>query len=80
MDPFDDFFGFGGGQRTRENKGPALKFKVYVSLEDIYQGKQVEVFMTKQQICPHCRGSGADNYDDIKVCSDCNGKGMKIVK
>lgn len=39
MDPFDDFFGFGGGHQTRENKGPALKLKVYVSLEDIYQGR-----------------------------------------
>jgi len=69
---------FGGGGRKRDNKGPTLNIKLAVSLEDIYNGKTVEIFMTKQQICPHCRGSGADNYDDIKTCNSCNGKGMTI--
>ena len=27
-------------------------------------------------ICPHCRGTGADNPDDVKICPDCNGKGV----
>lgn len=38
---------FGGGGQKRENKGPTLPLKVLVELKDIYNGKDVEVFMTK---------------------------------
>lgn len=31
--------------------------------------------MTKRKICPHCRGTGADDPDDIKTCPYCNGVG-----
>lgn len=27
-------------------------------------------------LCPHCRGSGADNPEDVKVCPKCNGHGI----
>jgi len=27
-------------------------------------------------ICPHCRGSGADDPDDVHVCPHCNGHGQ----
>ncbi len=45
-DPFEDMFDMFGhsqqGQR-RERAGPALPFKVYVSLEDVYLGKSLEI-------------------------------------
>lgn len=34
----------------------------------------------KQTICPHCRGNGADSYDDIHTCTHCNGRGQTIEK
>jgi DnaJ-class molecular chaperone len=27
-------------------------------------------------ICPHCRGSGADNPEDVQVCERCGGHGI----
>ena len=27
-------------------------------------------------ICPHCRGSGADDPEDVHVCEKCNGQGV----
>jgi len=27
-------------------------------------------------LCPHCRGTGADNPEDVEVCSQCNGNGQ----
>eukprot|EP00331_Platyophrya_macrostoma_P009905 CAMPEP_0176423324 /NCGR_PEP_ID=MMETSP0127-20121128/10217_1 /TAXON_ID=938130 /ORGANISM="Platyophrya macrostoma, Strain WH" /LENGTH=352 /DNA_ID=CAMNT_0017804255 /DNA_START=71 /DNA_END=1129 /DNA_ORIENTATION=+ len=72
MNPFDMFF---GGGRRQENKGPDLRIKMPVTLEDIYNGKEVTMFMTKQMICPHCRGTGADDPDDMKTCPVCNGQG-----
>jgi DnaJ-related protein SCJ1 len=66
-DPFEDIFGFfGGGARQRkENKGPPLLIKIPVTLEDIYNGKEIDLFMTKRIICEHCRGSGADSPEDV---------------
>jgi len=49
-DPFDDMFSnfFGGGSRNRqEQKGPELLAKIRVTLEDIYSGKEIKVFLTK---------------------------------
>jgi len=36
-----------------------------VTLEDIYKGAEVPVYTTRRTICPHCRGSGADDPDDV---------------
>jgi DnaJ-related protein SCJ1 len=52
--------------------------KIHVTLEDIYKGKEIGVMNTKKIICPHCRGSGADDPDHIRTCPDCNGQGMVI--
>jgi len=52
--------------------------KLYVTLEDIYNGKEIGVVNTKKIICPHCRGSGADDPDHITKCPDCNGQGWTI--
>ncbi|KAM3134111.1 hypothetical protein pb186bvf_013837 [Paramecium bursaria] len=65
-DPFDIFGSFFGGQRQQgEQKGPEFKVKIRVSLEDIYNGKEVPIYLTKQILCPNCRGSGADDPDDL---------------
>ena len=80
-DPFEDIFSqfFGGGQKHRkENKGPEMLIKIRVTLEDIYNGKDITMFMNRQIICPHCRGSGADNPDDVKTCPECNGTGYTL--
>lgn len=43
---YNDMFGFfgGGGQQRGEQKGPPLAVKIRVTLEDIYNGKEVPVF------------------------------------
>ena len=57
-----------------------MLIKIRVTLEDIYNGKEISLFLTKQVICPHCRGSGADDPDDVKTCPECNGTGYTIKK
>ena len=46
---------------------------VKVSLEDLYSGKDMQVKYTRNTICPHCRGTGADDPSDVKTCTKCNG-------
>ncbi|KRX02056.1 HSP40/DnaJ peptide-binding [Pseudocohnilembus persalinus] len=72
--PFSSFF----RQDQGEKKGPQLLIKVQVSLEDIYIGREIPVYLTKRIICPHCRGSGADDPDDLKQCPYCRGKGFTV--
>lgn len=48
------------------------------TLEDFYNGKEMDIKYTRQTICPHCRGSGADDPDDVQECPDCGGKGYTI--
>jgi len=80
--PFGDMFGdfFGGGGGRQERKGPELSIKIPVTLEHIYVGKEIGVFHTKQIICTHCRGTGADDPDHIKHCPACGGQGFVIRK
>jgi len=81
---FDDIFSMfnGGGQRKKKDempKGNPLRIKLHVSLEDLYNGKDFEVLQRRQVLCPHCRGTGAENSDDVTSCPDCGGSGVKIV-
>ena len=73
MDPFSHFF---GGQMRRQNKMEDFRIKLKVSLKDLYNGKELEFKYTRNIICPHCRGIGADSEDDIKTCPKCQGNGV----
>ena len=77
-DPFDIFshiFG-GGGSRRRENRSNDVKIKVRTTLKDLYTGREYEFTYTRSAMCPHCRGSGADSYEDVEKCTRCNGQGV----
>lgn len=77
--PFEDIFSFfGGGHRRRENRDEDVKIKIRVSLKDLYMGKEFEFIYTRNVICPHCRGSGGENPDDVTTCDRCNGQGVVI--
>ena len=70
---------FFGGQR-RENKMEDFRIKLKVSLKDLYIGKEFDYKYTRNVICPHCRGSGADSDEDIHKCTKCGGQGVVIEK
>ena len=53
-----------------------MNIKLKVRLEDVYSGKEMEVKYTRNTLCPHCRGTGAEDPEDIKVCPRCNGQGV----
>jgi DnaJ-related protein SCJ1 len=81
-DIFSNVFSGGGGRAQRDNempKGDSLRVKIPIGLEDLYNGKVIQVLQRRQELCSHCRGTGAENSDDVSTCPDCSGSGVKIV-
>jgi len=83
-DPFDifsQFFGGGGRQRGQQepSRGPDVTVPLRVSLEDLYNGKNFQFSIRRQNVCHHCRGKGTDNPEDLKTCNECGGQGIKVL-
>ncbi len=77
--PFDSFFGGGqqsrGGGGRRANRGTNLRIKVKLSLEEIANGVEKKIKVTKQINCNTCDGTGAKDKSSFQTCKSCNGQG-----
>ena len=58
-DIFEDFFGFGGGNRSRSRarRGADLKYDLKLSFMEAAFGKEAELAIPKLERCQHCNGS-----------------------
>jgi len=65
--------GFGGFGRQR---GSDLLHETFVSLEDVLNGKRMELDLQKNVDCPECNGSGCSSGTSKIKCSDCDGQGQ----
>ncbi|KAJ0406954.1 hypothetical protein P43SY_005187 [Pythium insidiosum] len=85
-DPFDifsQFFG-GGGRRQQQReqeptRGPDVVMPLRVTLADLYNGKVVALSMRREVLCHRCHGHGAAHEDDIHVCAECGGHGVRMM-
>ncbi len=86
-DIFDNFgdvfggFGFGGsGGRSRGgrrvNRGSNIRIKVSLTLEEIAEGVEKKVKVTKDNSCVSCSGSGGEGSSGHSTCGTCNGTGQ----
>lgn len=73
VNPFEMMFGGDGGQGGRP-KGPDARVDIPVTLEDLYNGRQVTFSIERNIICRKCRGSGAKD-GETETCSTCKGRG-----
>ena len=75
-DIFDRFFnqhsGFG---RQRRPSGKDLHYNMEISLEEAALGVRRKVHLPRLEQCPDCKGSGAENDNDVTRCDGCNGTG-----
>lgn len=55
----------------KKMKGKLMEIKV--SLEEVYEGKMVNLKQTRKRVCEACDGKGGAN---TAVCSTCKGKRM----
>ena len=67
------FGGFGGYQQQR---GADMLYETSVTLEDVLNGKKMEIDLQKDVQCDQCKGSGCEPGSNKKTCNDCNGQGQ----
>lgn len=76
---FGRFGGFGGRRReARRPRTQDLTHKINVSLEDLYNGKEVTLRINRDIVCPDCNGNGCAGGKAPKKCSKCDGRGQTV--
>ena len=78
---FGGFGGFGGGfggQSRRRQRTENVEHQIKATLEDLYNGKEITLRITRQVICTDCKGTGCASGKAAKKCSDCGGRGQKV--
>ncbi len=71
--------GFGGGRQANPNaprRGEDVQARVTISFEEAAKGCKRTVDINKIEVCPECKGSGAEKGTEPKICPECNGKGQ----
>jgi len=76
---FSDMFSFGGGQKTkRAQRGGDLEMLINLEFKEAVFGLEKEISFTKNVVCSHCHGVGAEPGAKVETCSTCHGSGQVI--
>jgi molecular chaperone DnaJ len=81
-DIFEEFMGAftgrarSGGARRRARQGRDLRYDLQLTFEQAVFGDDVEIDLSRWEICPECEGSGAEPGHDPITCPECNGSGQ----
>jgi len=76
-DIFGSFFGgdMGASRRARGNRGRDIETDIEVSFEQAIFGTEVDLKLNMEDVCEHCKGSGAEPGYELKTCPVCHGAG-----
>jgi molecular chaperone DnaJ len=78
-DIFEDFFGFGGGNRSqRARRGSDLRYNLTIDFMEAAFGTQKTISIPKLDTCTECNGSGCGDGSSPETCSQCHGSGQFI--
>ena len=72
---FESIFGGRGGGFSRQ-RGSDILYETSVTLEDVLNGKNMDITLQKQVQCDTCTGTGCKPGTEKKVCNTCNGQGQ----
>ena len=76
---FGGFGGFGFGGRPDPNapqRGDDLRYDIKLTFEEAVFGAHKEIKFNHLELCPDCKGTGAQNGSAKKTCPHCNGSGQ----
>jgi molecular chaperone DnaJ len=76
---FADMFGGGGGRGGRRAqtvaRGSDLRYEMEITLEESFNGKDIEIEVPIAEDCGRCDGMGAEPGASIESCGTCGGAG-----
>lgn len=75
-DIFGSFFGGGQGGGQRKNRGRDLETDVEISFEKAVFGSEIDLKLTMEDACSHCKGTTAEPGYELKTCDNCKGSGQ----
>ncbi|MDT9599776.1 molecular chaperone DnaJ [Sphingosinicella rhizophila] len=74
---FGEFMNSGqGDRRSNALRGSDLRYDLEISLEDAYQGKQIDLRIDTSVRCEPCDGTGAKAGTSARRCTMCDGRGQ----
>ena len=77
-----DLFGMGGrkqGGAPQARKVKPTAVQQEVTLEDLYNGKELTFKVERHRTCGTCKGVGGTDATAVVSCKGCKGKGMRTV-
>jgi len=79
-DIFSSFFGgsTSSGQRTRQARGRDVETSVEISFEKAVFGTEVDLGLSLEDTCEHCKGSTVEPGYELKTCDQCKGSGQVV--
>ncbi|MDB5160636.1 MAG: Chaperone protein DnaJ [Candidatus Saccharibacteria bacterium] len=76
-DIFGSFFGGeAGGRRSAQNRGRDVETSIEISFEQAIFGTEVELSLSMEDVCDHCKGTTAEPGYELKNCDECGGSGQ----
>jgi molecular chaperone DnaJ len=75
-DIFGSFFGGSQGGRSRRNRGQDVETTIEISFEQAVFGTEIDLRLTMQDTCSHCKGTTVEPGYDMKTCDNCGGSGQ----
>ncbi len=78
-DLFKDFFDFGKTarpQQFRPQKGQDVYMRLDIGFDTSIRGGKTRISLPVEEVCDHCKGSGAEPGSKTVKCPECGGKGV----
>ncbi|MFH1037551.1 MAG: molecular chaperone DnaJ [PVC group bacterium] len=72
---FGDIFGFGEQARRGPVSGANIEYEMEISLDEAAAGATRKAAISRREVCPRCRGEGAEPGTDRTACDRCRGAG-----
>lgn len=78
-DIFGSFFGGGGQQRQqRQTRGRDVEAGIEISFEQAVFGTEVDLSLSLEDNCEHCKGTTVEPGHELKTCDQCKGSGQVV--
>jgi molecular chaperone DnaJ len=80
-DIFSSFFGGQAGSgrgQQRASRGNDVETSVDISFEDAVFGTEINLNLTLEDACEHCKGSTVEPGHELKTCDECKGSGQVV--